>query len=96
MHGAEPADASEYRVEGRPVPDEDHGHLPGLGDRAGQERRQSPGNSVCGEGFCGPGHAGDAAVDNLYAQFIDEFGYDEGEEEPEQGPVHGREVYRGT
>ncbi len=83
MHAAKPGDASKHRVEGRPVPDEDHGHLPGLGDGAGQERRQSPGNTVRRKGFGGPGHAGDAAVDDLDTQFVDQFGDDEGEEEPE-------------
>ena len=90
MHAAEPGDASKDRVERRPVPDEDHRHLAGLGDGSAQERRQSPGDSVRGKRFGGPGHAGDAAVEDLDAQFKNKFGDDEREEEPEEGPVHGR------
>ena len=92
MHAAETGDASEHGVEGRPVPDEDHGHLPGLGDGPGQERCQPPGDTVRRKGFGGPGHTGDAAVDDLDAQFVDQFGDYEGEKEPEKGPVHGRRV----
>ena len=82
VHATEPDHASEYRVEGRPVPDEDHGHLAGLGNGPAQKGSQSPGYSVGGQGLGRPGHAGDTAIQDLDAQFKDEFSDDERKEEP--------------